>query len=100
MRNLRLSLLSTVLAGLTTRAALQLEVLALRHQINVLKRSAPKRLPLTRSDRLFWAWLSRTWFGWRSVLVIVKPETVIGWHRKGFRLFWTWKIRRGRTGSA
>jgi len=39
--------------------------------------------------------LSRFWTGWRSALVIVKPETVIAWHRKGFRLFWTWKVRRG-----
>jgi transposase InsO family protein len=52
---------------------------------------------LTSADRLLWAWLSRTWRGWRSVLHIVKPETVVGWHRHGFRLFWTWKTRR-RTG--
>jgi hypothetical protein len=45
-------------------------------------------------DRVLWAWLSRTWRGWRSVLHIVKPETVVGWHRRGFRLFWTWKSRR------
>jgi hypothetical protein len=98
MRNLCVTLLTTILTGLKTRATLQLEVLALRHQIGVRKRSAPKRLPLTRSDRLFWAWLCRTWSGWRSTPVIIKPETVIGWHRKGFRLFWTWKIRRGQTG--
>jgi putative transposase len=42
--------------------------------------------------------LSRFWTGWRSALVIVKPETVIAWHRKGFRLFWTWKVRRGQPG--
>ena len=45
-------------------------------------------------DRVFWVVLSRLWPGWRNSLVIVKPETVIGWHRKGFRLFWTWKSRR------
>jgi transposase InsO family protein len=45
-------------------------------------------------DRVLWAWLSRTWRGWRSVLHIVTPETVVGWHRRGFRLFWTWKSRR------
>jgi hypothetical protein len=49
-------------------------------------------------DPVFWAWLSGAWADWRSALVIVKPETVIAWHRKGFRLFWTRKIRRGRTG--
>jgi putative transposase len=39
-------------------------------------------------------WLSRVWGGWRTALVIVQPETVVAWHRKGFRLFWTWKSRR------
>jgi transposase InsO family protein len=48
-------------------------------------------------DRWLWVWLSRSWSDWRTALVIVKPETVIAWHRKGFRLFWTWKSRR-RTG--
>ena len=69
----------------------------MRHQIGVLRRSTKKR-PLTMADRLFWAWLSGLWGGWLSALVIVKPQTVIAWHRKGFRLFWTWKIRHGRTG--
>jgi hypothetical protein len=50
------------------------------------------------ADRVFWAWLSRAWADWRSALIIVKPETVIAWHRKGFRLFWTWKVRHGQTG--
>ncbi len=50
------------------------------------------------TDRLLWVWLSRVWTGWRSALVIVKPETVVAWHRKAFRLFWTWKIRRGKPG--
>lgn len=52
---------------------------------------------MTSTDRLLWAWLSRTWRGWRSALHIVKPEAVVGCHRHGFRLFWTWKSRR-RTG--
>jgi putative transposase len=83
---------------LKTRAALQLENVALRHQISVLQRSAKKRPRLQPADRLLWVWLSRLWADWRSSLVIVKPETVVGWHRKAFRLFWTWKIRRGKTG--
>jgi putative transposase len=78
--------------------ALQVEILALRHQIGVLQRSARKRPKLSAADRFLWAWLSGVWSDWRSALVIVKPETVIGWHRQGFRLFWTWNIRRGRTG--
>jgi putative transposase len=80
-----------------SRAALQIEILALRHQLTVLRRSV-KRPRLTATDRLLWAWLSRKWSAWRTALVIVKPETVISWHRKGFRLFWTWKSRGGRPG--
>src|SRR5262249_1069774 len=43
---------------------------------------------------LLWVWLSRVWTGWRAALIIVRPETVLAWHRRGFRLFWTWKSRR------
>jgi hypothetical protein len=46
---------------------------------------------------VLWTWLSKTWCGWRSALHIVQPQTVVAWHRQGFRLFWTWKSRR-RTG--
>jgi hypothetical protein len=80
-----------------TRAALQIEVLALRHPLNVWRRSV-KRPKLTAADRFLWARLSRYWTGWRSALVIVKPETVIDGHRKGLRLFWSWKVRRGQPG--
>jgi len=69
-------------------------VLALRHQLHVFERSRPRRLRLSRADRLFWAWLSHIWADWRSALVIVNPETVIGWHRRGFRVLWAWKSRR------
>jgi putative transposase len=57
-----------------------------------------KRPKLTPADRLLWAWLSAVWKEWRSGIFIVKAATVIGWHRKGFRLFWTWKIRCGKPG--
>jgi putative transposase len=80
--------------SLRSRAALQLEILALRHQLHVLERSRSGRLPLRRSDRLLWVWLSRFWPGWRNAVVIVKPETVVGWHRQLFRRVWTWKSRR------
>src|SRR5580692_12718321 len=90
--------LSTLGSIFRARSALELENLALRHQIGVLKRSAGKRLKLTAADRLFWVFLCRIWADWRSVLDIVQPATVIAWHRKGFRLFWTWKIRHGRVG--
>src|SRR5271169_5844129 len=81
-----------------SRAALELENLALRHQLGVLQRSTRKRPKLTPVDRLFWVCLSRVWRDWRSALAIVKPETVVAWHRAGFRLFWTWKVRRGQPG--
>jgi len=90
--------LLTLSSVFRSRSALQVEILALRHQIGVLRRSAKKRPKLTVGDHVFWAWLSGVWADWRSTLVIVKPETVIGRHRKGFRLFWTWKVRHGRTG--
>jgi putative transposase len=83
--------------ALRTHAALHLELLALRHQLHVLERSRRPRVRLTQLDRLLWVWLSRKWRNWRTALVIVKPETVIAWHRQGFRLFWSWKSRR-RTG--
>ena len=79
------------------RAALHTEILALRQQVAVLKRKRPRPL-LRKADRVFWVTLSCLWPGWRHALVIVRPETVIGWHRKGFRLFWTWKSRRRKPG--
>jgi hypothetical protein len=70
-------------AFLLPRAMLATEILALRHQLAVLQVSA-KRPRLRKRDRIFWVWLSRLWSGWRSCLMIVKPETVIRWHREGF----------------
>src|SRR5260370_9027869 len=94
MMSVFVSLLLTLRGWGRSRATLQLELLALRHQLQVLERSRPQRLRLTRADRLLWVWFSRAWTDWRAVLVIVKPDTVIAWHRQGFRLFWTWKSRR------
>ena len=84
-------------AAFKSRATLQLENLALRHQLGVLRRSV-KRPKLTSVDRLLWTWRCDVWSDWRSALIIVKPETVIAWHRKGFRLFWTWKVRHWQPG--
>ena len=89
-----LSLLLTLRNCARSRAALQLEVLALRHQLQVLKRSRPQRLRLAQADRLLWVWLSRVWHEWRAALVIVKPERVMAWHRCGFRACWRWKSHR------
>jgi transposase InsO family protein len=82
-----------------SRAALQAEVFALRHQFLVLERQrAGTRVPLRTSDRLLWVWLSEIWPEWRRALVLVRPETVLRWHRKGFRLYWRWKSRPKRPG--
>ena len=93
-----LTLLAVLRSLFKTSAELRLENLALRHQLGVLRRSAPKQLKLMPTDRMLWVWLRHVWEDWRSALIIVKPETVVAWHRKGFRLFWTWKIRHGRLG--
>jgi len=74
------------------RSSLILENLALRHQLAVQERTI-KRPKLRNKDRLFWAWLSQIWPDWKSALIIVKPETVIKWHRQGFKLYWRWKSR-------
>jgi putative transposase len=80
-----------------SRAGTALEVLAPRQQVAVLKRRRP-RSPLKALDRLFWTVLRETRAQWKDVLVIMEPETVVKWHRAGFRLYWRWKSRprRGR----
>ena len=80
-----------------SHAALHLEIVALRHQLAVANRSRRPRLCLTTVDRVLWAWLAQRWHGWRAALLVVQPATVLAWHRRGFRLFWTWKSRH-RTG--
>src|ERR1700681_2531594 len=96
MFTLLVSLLFSVPACFRSRAVLQAEILALRHQLLVLQRSNNgHRVRLRATDRLLWVWLSSLWTGWRSALIIVKPETVIAWHRQGFRLYWRWKSRHG-----
>jgi len=80
-------------AFLLPRAALAAEVVALRHQLGILQRSV-KRPRIRQRDRIFWVWLSRLWADWQSSLMIVKPETVIRWHRDGFKLYWRWKSRK------
>ena len=87
-----LSLFAAVGVYFRSRTDTALEVLALRQQVAVLKRKRPKP-PLGPLDRLFWAILRQTWARWKDVLVIVKPETVIAWHRAGFRIYWRWRSR-------
>jgi hypothetical protein len=73
-------------------AALEAEILTLRQQINVLRRTAPKKQTFSSIDRLTFVCLYR--LGVRDALAIVKPETVVKWHRAGFRSYWRWKSRR------
>ncbi len=87
-----LLLLRTLLSALRSHRALALENLALRHQLEVLKRNT-KKPHIKNRDRLFWAILTRIWSDWRKQLLFVRPETVIRWHRKGFRFYWNWKSR-------
>jgi putative transposase len=87
-----LSLLGSLRSTLRTRADLALENLALRQQLINLRRTSC-RARLRNCDRAFWLVLSRFWSRWADVLVVVKPDTVVRWHRAGFRLFWRWKSR-------
>ena len=84
-------------AWFLSRAGLVAENLALHQQVAVLKQGRP-RPRLRPRDRVFWVWLTRLWGGWRSALVLVQPETVVGWHRQGFRLYWRWKSRARGSG--
>ena len=97
MSNLLLSVFVCLRAVLKEQRDVALENLALRQQLAVLKRSQT-RLKIKQQDRLFWICLSRTWSGWRATLIIVKPATVIGWHRRGFKLYWT-KLSQRRVGG-
>ena len=91
--------IGTFLRALVLGAAtVALENAALRHQLAVLQRSV-ERPRLRRRDRIFWAWLARCWAGWRASLLIVQPATVLGWHRRGFRLYWWWRSRGRRRGG-
>ncbi len=84
-------------AVLRSQAELAAENLALRQQLAILEQCS-KRPRLRKRDRIFWAWLSRLWPNWRSVLVIVQPETVVRWHQQGFKLYWRWKSRSRKPG--
>jgi hypothetical protein len=88
-----LASLSSFGAFFRSRHELGLELVTLRQQVGVLKRKNP-RPRLSLWDRLFWLSLRRWWSKWASVLVVVKPETVVGWHRAGFRWYWRLLSRR------
>ena len=87
-----LTFLASLRLTVANRSDLLLEIAALRHQLEVLQRRGG-RPRFRREDRRFWIWLSRRWPKWRTALVIVQPDTVVGWHRQGYRLFWRWRSR-------
>jgi putative transposase len=78
------ALVSLLSFGFRSRASLELELIALRHQVTVLRRQHPGRPKLFRADRLLWVWLYRIWPQAFHIMVPVKPATVIQWHRRGF----------------
>jgi putative transposase len=88
-------LVRTLRSTIRTQRELALENLALRQQLAGWKARQP-RPQLTATDRLFWVVLSRLWKNWRSSLQVVRPETVVRWHRQGFRRYWAWKSRHRR----
>ena len=92
-----LQLLSWIPTALRLRSELALENLALRQQLAVIHRQH-RRPRIRKSDRVFWLLLSRFWGNWKETLVIVRPETVLRWHRKRFASYWTRLSRRSRAG--
>ena len=85
--------LHVLAAPLRTQAQLEAEITLLRHQLNVLQRQASTRPRLTAADRLLFVWLCRLFPSLRNAITIVQPDTVLRWHRSGFRLYWRWKSR-------
>jgi len=89
-----LSLFLHILVSLIkTQARLGAEISVLRHQLNVLRRRVPSKPKITMADRLLFVWLHRLFPSLLNAVTIVQPETVIRWHRTGFRLYWRWKSR-------
>ncbi len=82
---------------LKLNSRLAIENLALRQQLAIMKQSI-HRPKICKRDRLFWAILSRLWYGWKNVLIVVQPETVIRWHSKGFKLYWAFKSKKPGSG--
>jgi putative transposase len=87
------ALVASLRAWFRRRAELEVEILALRHQLAVLQRSAARRASLNRADRLLWVLLRNFWPNWRQSIHIVRPATVVRWHRRAFACYWRWKSR-------
>ena len=76
-----------------SRSRLEAENLFLRHQLNIALRRARRRLRLRASDRVLLIWMTRLWPSLLGAVQVVQPETILRWHRAGFRMFWRWKSR-------
>ena len=98
MKPIVCALLLLVSTMIRSRVSLQLEIVALRHQIAVYQRTT-KRPQINSGDRILWSWLSRHWPGWRDALVFVQTGTVIAWQRKRFRDHWAKLSKHGRPDS-
>jgi putative transposase len=92
MISILIAFLNCLSAFFRSRCSLALEIVALRQQLEVLKRKNP-RPRLRIQDRVFWILIRRFWPAWSKALIIVKPETVVAWHRAGFRLAWRLRSR-------
>jgi hypothetical protein len=86
--------LGTLLSLFQSRCRLQVEILTLRRQLFVLRRTAPRRARLSAVDRLLFVLLYRLWPGVLTSIAVIKPYTIVRWHRSGFRALWRWKSRR------
>jgi transposase InsO family protein len=85
--------LHVVVSPFKTKARLEAEIIMLRHQLNVLRRRVPSKPKLAMADRLLFVWLYRLFPSVLNAIAIVRPETIIRWHRTGLRLYWRWKSR-------
>jgi hypothetical protein len=95
-----IAFLAAIRSTICARAELEVEILALRHQLAVLQRAAPKRPQVGRADRLLWVLLSRFWKEWRPSVRIVQLATVVRWHRRAFAVHWRWRSRCRRVGRS
>jgi len=86
-------ILLVVRSRLKSRARLEAENIVLRQQVIVLSRKSPSRVWLRSIDRLIFVWMYRLFPSILNAITVVKPETVIRWHRRGFRAYWQWKSR-------
>ena len=93
MKSIVMLLFEFLRLSFKTRQSVVLENLLLRQQIIIFKRKT-KRPRIENIDRIILAWISKLWNDWKSAMILVKPETVIGWHRKNFQLYWKWKSRK------